>query len=141
MFVFPCFTAIVLDFEVTSSVLARLVDSIYSSLRLVASPASVNPIQPTSSSSTADDEKSLEVTKYHGGWCVVAARRDLEKSHRADRHRLLAYIDLFGSDVATVHRPCLENFSIIEVCIAAAIYITNALENYVRCPNENCIHV
>ena len=141
MFLFAFRFAI--DLEVTSSVVARLVDGVHSSPR--SSPLSLPSTSLGDSSGTTctlSDDKSQEVIKYHGGWCVVATRQELERSQRADRDRLLSYIVLFGKDVGTLHRPCLENFPMIQVHFGYIVYLTDhLLRLYVHFIQQYCEEV
>ncbi|XP_065186307.1 uncharacterized protein LOC135817113 [Sycon ciliatum] len=61
----------------------------------------------------AIDDLNTQVIRYHGGWCVVAVRRELQASSGAEALALLPLIKCFGEDVGTQHRPSLETFDTV----------------------------
>ena len=71
---------------------------------------------PTPGSATFPlDKSSKDVIEYHAGWWIVAARRDLERSNDKSKLALCSLIPLFGKDIASLLRLCLENFSKLSV--------------------------
>ena len=92
----------------TSAVLSNFIDWIAtaSSKR----PAISSPI-PSSDLYASVDKSAEHVVRYHAGWCLVAARRELEQSQQRDKIELCSLVPVFGKDITSSFPPCLENMS------------------------------
>lgn len=55
----------------------------------------------------AQDSLAAKVEDYHGGWCVIAARRDLVRKKETD---IVSLTSAFGKYVVSSLPPKLENF-------------------------------
>eukprot|EP00117_Sycon_ciliatum_P028273 scpid95017/ scgid3489/ len=97
----------VLDLEITSAVFSSLIDG-----TVVARKSSIMPAaaaaapQPT----TIVDCTAETTIRYHGGWCVVAVRRELEASRKPELTSLKPVLATFGRDILSNMSPNLQNF-------------------------------
>lgn len=112
-----------IDQETTSAVRASLVQQLYCKCK---SKHSLNPdadgdaelgsdaAQAQQQCTASDvDGPGATVVKYHAGWCLMAARRELELSPTAISS-LLSLLPAFGNDVASSLKPCLENVTAVQ---------------------------
>eukprot|EP00117_Sycon_ciliatum_P032870 scpid47908/ scgid25410/ len=115
------------DNGVTSAVFANLIDFLNNqAFKKCNSGSSSDGIVGTSSTSYQADMLELTTIKYYAGWCIVAARRELE--HEAvPRTNLLAHFKSFGSDVASSLKPCLENFGHLSSLSGEMCFISYSL--------------
>eukprot|EP00117_Sycon_ciliatum_P047492 scpid88593/ scgid5455/ len=93
----------VLDLETTSAVFSSLICG-----TVVARKPSIMPgaPQPTAIvNCTAETPK-----RYHGGWCVVAVRRELEASRKPELTSLKPVLATFGHEILANMSPNLPNF-------------------------------
>eukprot|EP00117_Sycon_ciliatum_P000498 scpid23683/ scgid3934/ len=101
------------DLEVTSAVLANLISYLHATAAAAIRKASIAPSKAAEAiPEPVIDNLSHLAEKYHGGWCLVAVRRELEGA-RCRNDNLLQLIPLFGKDAVTSLQPCLENFGAI----------------------------
>ncbi|XP_065192174.1 uncharacterized protein LOC135823254 [Sycon ciliatum] len=97
------------DLEVTSAVLANLISYLHATAAAAIRKASIAPSKAAEAiPEPVIDNLSHLAEKYHGGWCLVAVRRELEGA-RCRNDNLLQLIPLFGKDAVTSLQPCLEN--------------------------------
>ena len=108
---FPC--AFCPDLEATSAVFSSLICG-----TVVARKPSIMPASSAAATATAAAPQPTAIVnctaetpkRYHGGWCVVAVRRELEASRKPELTSLKPVLATFGHEILANMSPNLPNF-------------------------------
>ena len=102
---FPC--AFCPDLETTSAVFSSLICGTVVARKPSIMPASsAGAPQPTAIVNCTAETPKI----YHGGWCVVAVRRELEASRKPELTSLKPVLATFGHEILANMSPNLPNF-------------------------------
>ena len=106
---FPC--AFCPDLETTSAVFSSVICG-----TVVARKPSIMPASSAAATAAAPQPTTIvnctaETPKrYHGGWCVVAVRRELEASRKPELTSVKPVLATFGYEILANMSPNLPNF-------------------------------